>query len=543
MASGRFQGLMICFAGVGIFAALNIAHVWGDYFFDCGESLYAARLAASAQRSLAAGEFPLRYANDFYVALRPVFLFYTPAYYGVAGLTQLVSGLDPYRVSLILISGAALSATCGAYFTTRLLGGGPIMSGLTAATLPFSPYFMTDVFSRGAYAEITAWAVFPWMAFYFIEFCRKPRLLSSILFVVATSLLIICHKIFFPWAIIWLGILGVLLFGARRIFVLSPYLILCGLAALSLSAPYWANAMLLGENLEIVKNSSHDVAYKELTENLAMFSPVSYVHPSLAGMYKHFNLQLGPLIVFSSIASLFYFRSVSLRATIVTTAVISLFVCSFFGAFDFWRHLPFFLTTIQFPYRLLLFGTTFGIIASGLALTVVARDSRIYAYGIFGTALLLLFVSFGWRPGASRCHVSDYANVEFANADDTYFENEGPKAVGENPDYLPRACVHVAGNKVSAIISIDKQSNVVLPVQYSRRLTVLVDGKRREISNSNGLVSIVLPAGTSSLYIRRDDPIGFLIGCSFAFATGIPLVFMLRKRRDQMPSKQGRVKP
>src|ERR1700677_3403988 len=113
MASGRFQGLMICFAGVGIFAALNIAHVWGDYFFDCGESLYAARLAAIAQRSLAAGEFPLRYANDFYVALRPVFLFYTPAYYGVAGLTQLVSGLDPYRVSLILISGAALSATCG----------------------------------------------------------------------------------------------------------------------------------------------------------------------------------------------------------------------------------------------------------------------------------------------------------------------------------------------------------------------------------------------------------------------------------------------
>jgi hypothetical protein len=532
VTADRLKGLAICLASVGIFAALNVAPLWGDHFFDCGESMYAARLAVSAQRALAAGEFPLRYANDFYVALRPVFLFYTPGYYGAAALTQLVTGLDPYLVSLILIVAIALSATYGTYFTTRLLGGSPVMSGLTAAVLPFSPYFMTDVFSRGAYAELSVWGIFPWMTFYFVEFCRKPRLLSGTLFIVASSLVIICHKIFFPWAVVWLGLLGLLLFGFRRILTLSPYLILCGLAALSFTAPYWANAMLLGDSLNIVRDASHDVLFGELTANVMVFSPLSYLHPSLAGI-KHFNLQLGPLIVLSAVSSLFYLRVVPLRAMILTTLVVSLFVCSFFGAFDFWRRLPSFLLVIQFPYRLLLFATIFGTIASGLALTAVARESWVYGYGTFSVALLLLSVSFWWRADISRCQVNRFNAVEFANTDAAYFENGGPKSVDENQTYLPRSSIKAVGSEVTSAISMDRAGSVVLPVQYSRRLTTRVDDKPSEISNASGLVSISLPAGTSNVYIRRDDPIGFLTGFGFAAAFGVALAFLLRRQRNQ----------
>ena len=159
MTRDRLQGLIICFIGVGAFVVLNIVPVWGDYFFNCGELVYAARLAASAQRALLEGDFPLQYANDYDITLRPIFLYYTPTYYGIAGLTQIITGLEPYRVMLILITVMALSATCGTYFTTRLLGGGPVMSGLAAATLPISPYFMTDIFARGAFAELSAWEI------------------------------------------------------------------------------------------------------------------------------------------------------------------------------------------------------------------------------------------------------------------------------------------------------------------------------------------------------------------------------------------------
>src|ERR1700682_1272424 len=127
MTRDRLRGLIICFIGVGAFVVLNIVPVWGDYFFSCGELVYAARLAASAQHALLGGDFPLQYANDFDITLRPIFLYYTPTYYGIAGLVQIVTGLEPYRVMLIFITVMALSATCGTYFTTRLLGGGPVM--------------------------------------------------------------------------------------------------------------------------------------------------------------------------------------------------------------------------------------------------------------------------------------------------------------------------------------------------------------------------------------------------------------------------------
>jgi hypothetical protein len=215
---------------------------------------------------------------------------------------------------------------------------------------------------------------------------------------------------------------------------------------------------------------------------------------------------------------------------ILTTLVVSLFVCSFFGAFDFWRRLPSFLIIIQMPYRLLLFATIFGTIASGLALTAVARESWVYGYGAFSAALLLLFVSFWWRADISRCEVDRFNTVEFANTDAGYFENGGPKSVDVNQTYLPRSTINAAGNEVTAAISMDQPRSVVLPVQYSRRLTTLVDDKPHEISNASGLVSISLPAGTSNVSIRRDDPIGFLTGFSFAAAFGVALAFLLRQR-------------
>jgi hypothetical protein len=532
MTRDRLQGLIICFIGVGAFVVLNIVPVWGDYFFHCGELAYAARLAVSAQHALLDGDFPLQYANDFEITLRPIFLYYTPTYYGIAGLTQIITGLEPYRVMLILIAVMALSATCGTYFTTRLLGGGPVMSGLAAATLPISPYFMTDIFARGAFAELSAWAVFPWMAYCFIKFCCRPQMQSGLLFILATGLLIICHKIFFPWAVIWLALLGLFLFGFRRMLAISPHFILCGSAALGLTAPYWANAMLLGSSLNIM-NTLNDAVFWPLTANLSVFSPLSYLHPSLVGRYRNFNLQLGPLIVLSAIASLFYFRKGQIRALVLTTAVIALFVCSFFNAFTFWKYLPVALLSIQFPYRLLMFATTFGTIAAGLVLTAVARDSRVYAYGTFCAALFLLFASFWWCVDISDTHVSQFYNVDFANPADVYFENDGPKPAALNQAPLPRSLSNASGNSVTATISTNHAGSVVLPVQYSRRLTTLINSRPSDIANSNGLVSIVLPAGTSNIYIRRDEPVGFVTGLGIAVAMTMALGFLLR-----CPSKQ-----
>jgi uncharacterized membrane protein YfhO len=114
-----------------------------------------------------------------------------------------------------------------------------------------------------------------------------------------------------------------------------------------------------------------------------------------------------------------------------------------------------------------------------------------------------------------------------------YFENDGPKPAVLNQAPLPRSLVNASGNSVTAAISTIHGGSVVLPVQYSRRLTTLINGKPTDISNSNGLVSIVLPAGTSNIYVRRDEPVGFVTGLGIAVALIMALGVLLRR-----PSKQ-----
>ena len=97
LSSDHIRGLSICILGIAAFVVLNIRPIWGDYFFNCGEVGYAARLSISAQRAFAGGDFPLQFANDYDIVLRPIFLYYTPGYYGATGLIQLFLSIDPNR--------------------------------------------------------------------------------------------------------------------------------------------------------------------------------------------------------------------------------------------------------------------------------------------------------------------------------------------------------------------------------------------------------------------------------------------------------------
>jgi hypothetical protein len=522
----RFTGLAICVMSIVAFVALDIRPLWGDYFFNCGEVEHALQLADTARQAISNGEFPLQYANDSAVTLRPIFLYYTPIYYGVAGLIQLATGLDPNRTMLILIVIMACSATLGTYAVTRMLGGSQIASGVAAATLPFSPYFLTDTFARGALAELSAWAMFPWMVYAFLGFCARPRLRSAIAFILTTSLLILSHKIFFPWVAIFLALLGATMLGPRRVLAVSPFLVLCGIAAMALTAPYWLNAMLLGDSLNIVR-ATHDAPFWPLTANLWVFWPLPYSDPSLAG-YPNFNLQVGPLVGLTLIVSIFYLKSHQIRALWIVTIATCLLVCSFFDAFKFWEYLPKTLLSIQFPYRFLMLSTTLGTIAAGLVLTSVVRDGNHYLIAAFAVAIATTF-SFWWSPGVSESRLDTTKNIEFANGGDMYFENGGPKVSLPLPPTILRSTVKAKGNTVTGIVDMHEGGPVVLPVQYSSRLTALVNGSPAEVSNANGLVSISLPAQKASIEIRRDEPVGFVPGILLAIFL-IPTIGLALRR-------------
>jgi hypothetical protein len=107
-----YYGVLIYACGVAAFLIFGLAAVSGKNVYSCLEIFAAARLALSAQHAFAAGQFPLQFANDYAVALQPLFLYYTPVVYGLSALIQMATGWDPYNSLLVVIgiiaAGAAL---------------------------------------------------------------------------------------------------------------------------------------------------------------------------------------------------------------------------------------------------------------------------------------------------------------------------------------------------------------------------------------------------------------------------------------------------
>lgn len=486
-------------------------------------------MAISAQRGLLNGDFPLRYTNDFDVVLQPIFLYYTSIFYGAAGLVQIAIGLAPYTTILVSIATIALLTTLGIYATIRQLGGDPVSSGLAASTLPFSPYFLTDVFTRGAYAELTAWAAIPWVIWFFIRFCSEPAVKNALGLILTSALLIACHKIFFPWTLVWLTLIGLVVFGWMNIIRISPQLILCLLSALSLTAPYWANTMLLGSDLAILE-SAKTVGFQYLTENLNVLWPLTYTDASLSPQYSSFSLQLGPVVVVGVAAGLICFRTTTIFAVALATLLATLFACSLLGVVRVWAFLPVQLTAIQYPYRLLLFATTFGVITSGLAMAAARRFSGVLTYGVFGMLFALQVYSFWWVP--KTVIPTTYIDSMTSTDSRDYVELNTPNEL-KNALIVKRSSIYASGNFATASISAPEETPAVLPVQFSRFLTVFINGQIVKSLNYEGLVSISLRKGTSEIYLRRDEPVSFLASSSIAAALFVLLIMITRRRSAQ----------
>jgi hypothetical protein len=523
----RYCGVLICTCGVAAFFVAGLVAVSGNNVYSCIDILGAARLALSAQHALADGQFPLQFANDYAVALQPLFLYYTPVVFGLSAMIQMATGWDPYNSLLVVIGIIAAAATSGVYRIIRLLGGDKIAAGLASATLPFSPYFLTDVFARAALAELSAWALFPWVLFFFIKFCREPRALTGLSLILSSALFIMCHKIFLAWGAILLAVFGLSLFGWRRMFKLMPELCLCVLAALSLSAPYWLNAFIIAKSLNI-GNTITAIVFPELTSNFRVFWPFSFTDPSIRELYRNFNLQLGPPTVAAMIVGLWYIREKrTVRAAWTATIVSTLFACSFFYASPIWSYFPTPLTAIQFPYRLLLFATTFGVILSGLVLSAFGRVYRPVAYA-HSTLLTALLFGFWWVPSVSGRNVGNLANLTELN--DGYFETGDPISTAQVTTIVDRDVVHSNGDKVTISTKFQHSGLGLLPVQYSRLLDATLNGQPAQIFNSRGLVAISVPAGPVEIKIHRVERIAF--GASAIVGLGLIgiLIVLLRLR-------------
>ncbi|MBZ0281330.1 MAG: hypothetical protein K8L97_11365, partial [Anaerolineae bacterium] len=157
--------------------------------------LYHVFRASEMDRTWAHGVLMPRWAETFYTGYgAPVFHYYASlTYYLTSILARL--GLDAVNGMRALIALGTWMGAAGMYGFTRAYAGkaGGVIAALCYA---YSPYILyTEPYSRGAYPEMMAFALFPLVMWSFSRLLRRGGIKAFTLSAVGLGALIITHNL------------------------------------------------------------------------------------------------------------------------------------------------------------------------------------------------------------------------------------------------------------------------------------------------------------------------------------------------------------
>lgn len=194
------------------------------------------------KKSLAGGMLPVRWVEDLgYGFGYPIFNFYAPFAYYIGGFFSLL-GFDPLTATKIMLGlGIIISGITMFFFAKEFWGKiGGLVSGILYL---FAPYHALNIFVRGDFAEIWAYAFIPLVFLGIYKISKQPKswfwiILSSLSF----AAIIISHNLtammVTPFIIAYALVLVITSSRNNRssfIFHLSSFIFL----GLLLSAFYW----------------------------------------------------------------------------------------------------------------------------------------------------------------------------------------------------------------------------------------------------------------------------------------------------------------
>lgn len=178
---------------IGIFTVfITMRSVLGPTFFRPHDFTHAARLT-EMQRSLQAGEFPVRWSRNFGFGYgMPLFNFYAPLPYYL-GQIPLFLGIDAVTSIKFLYLFNGLLAFVGMYLLARKFWGK--WGGLVSAIVfSFSTYRALDLFVRGALGEAYALVLIPF-ALYGVELTAQKKKLGILITAVSLAAILLSHNL------------------------------------------------------------------------------------------------------------------------------------------------------------------------------------------------------------------------------------------------------------------------------------------------------------------------------------------------------------
>ena len=299
----------------------------------------------------------------------PLFNFYPPLIYYVAGFFSLFGVSIIGSLKLMLLTGFLLGALAS-YLYGRLIFS-QRTSLVVAALFTYTFYHAITVYIRGAFAEFFSYSLFPFVAFFLHGLIIRPSIKKIIGLAISFALLILCHPLIAFPSLIFIAAYFLLAFVLSKNWIMSWLKMAAGLLlGLGLSAFFWLPS-LIEKQLTLVD----DILTKELFSYRLHFVEVKqlFYSPwgfggSVSGVEDGISFQLGRyywlflLLSFLSFIWLFLKKKNSLKKPLLIIFIFnfSLLFLSYFMSLSwsriFWDKIKY-LWYLQFPWRFFTFGS------------------------------------------------------------------------------------------------------------------------------------------------------------------------------------------
>jgi hypothetical protein len=367
-----------------------------------------------AKMALEEGQFPIRVAplEDFGFRY-PGFQFYSQLPYLLGAIIyKFITPTNPYNAYKMMFW---LALWIGGFFIYKLglfLTRSQIAAILAGVSYMSAPYFLINIYARGAFTEAIAQGILPIVLYFIFKFYQKPKLSYLILSALSWFLLAITHIITFVYS---------------SILIFSLLFLICRLSQISISRlrilviPYvWGWLLALYFLAPVVLESS-SVSIRQqidagnpfysrwLTPSANLLSPTSLPpEPTELGMAPTYGLHPAVgwifLAAFGTVVYYSFSSSNSLGrlkfARPIILALLIIFLLAFVLAWspaNFWELLPRQLWVTQFPFRFLTHVTWAGSLLTTFAVVSIFRE-RLYSRHLVLGILLIIMVSRPWLP-------------------------------------------------------------------------------------------------------------------------------------------------
>ena len=320
----------------------------------------------------------------------PFHTFYQPFGYYVGALFHFLLGLDYGPATKMSFYSSIHLSGLAMYGLVYVIGereGWPRLHwwALAAATVfALTRYHLTDMFVRADLGESWAWAAVAGV-FLGVEIARRHGLFGFLVIAMSYNFLMLSHNVTALYGTIAVGFYTLLTISDKR----WPFIVMTGGAfGAAMAAFFWLPAMILlkltnaGLSSRAAAHVASTISSPQVLQSHALYWQQYFVESlgrqgSIPGPDDNMGINLGIAVLIGIVLSVIAFFRSGLSGTqryrvgvcLALTALVVFATSNYMN----WARVPRVLCFIQFPWRLLIFTTLFGCLATVMAAPVLDR--------------------------------------------------------------------------------------------------------------------------------------------------------------------------